>query len=158
MKDLILIQMHNRKLLFLLLSAVILALEGVSLGWSAYPDGQNLLAEHIFQTTFALYVSVLVVRSVGQCTTDLHSESMIHITVLTFFSSVLHLGAAILPSSCSISARILQAFPPSLAYWYSMTVLYTLTFAIYSTITCGPPSHFSPSLIYFQKSIDNVTI
>ncbi|KAG2739125.1 hypothetical protein P692DRAFT_201873433 [Suillus brevipes Sb2] len=75
------------------------------------------------------------VPSVGQCTTDLHSESMIHITVLTFFSSVLHLGAAILPSSYSISARNLQAFPPSLAFWHSMTVSYTLTFAIFATTT-----------------------
>lgn len=150
-------KMRNRKLLLVLLSATILGLEGVSLGWSAYPDGQNILAEHIFRTTFALYVSVLVVRSVGQCTTDLHSESMIHITVLTFFSSVFHLGAAILPSSDSISARNLQAFPPTLAFWYSITILYTLTFAIIATTPCGPPLHFSPSLIYSQKTIDNAT-
>jgi hypothetical protein len=159
LKSLISVQMRNRKLLLVLLSATILALEGISLGWSAYPDGQNMLAEHIFRTTFGLYVSILVVRSVGQCTTDLHSESVIHITALTFFSSVLHLGAAILPSSDSdsISARNLQAFPPSLAFWYSMTILYTLTFAIIATTPCGPPLHFSPSLIYFKKTVDGTT-
>ncbi|KAG2343136.1 multidrug resistance-associated ABC transporter [Suillus weaverae] len=150
-------KMRNRKLLLVLLSAVILALEGVSLGWSAYPDGQNMLAEHIFRTTFGLYVGVLVLLSVGQCTTDRHSESVIHITALTFFSSVLHFCAAILPSSDSISARNLQAFPPSLAFWYSMTALYTLTFAIIATTPRGPPLHFSPSLIYSKKTIDDTT-
>ncbi|KAG2142476.1 multidrug resistance-associated ABC transporter [Suillus clintonianus] len=150
-------KMRNRKLLLVFLSAVILVLEGISLGWSAYPDGQNMLTEHIFRTTFALYVGVLAVRSVGQSTTDNHSESMIHITALTFFSSVLHFAAAILPSSDSILTRNLQAFPSSLAFWYSMTVLYTLAFAIVATAPRGPPLHFSPSLIYSQKTIHDTT-
>ncbi|KAG1745260.1 P-loop containing nucleoside triphosphate hydrolase protein [Suillus lakei] len=150
-------KMRNRKLILVFLSAAILALEGISLGWSAYPDGQNMLAEHILRTTFALYVGVLVVRSVGQCNTDHHSESVIHITALTFFSSVLHFGTAILPSSDSISARDLQAFPPLLAFWYSMTALYTLTFAIIATTPRGPPLHFYPSFIYSKKTIDDTT-
>ncbi|KAG0704981.1 multidrug resistance-associated ABC transporter [Suillus ampliporus] len=151
-------KMRNRKLLLVFLSAAILALEGISLGWSAYTlDGQNMLAEHICRTTFALYVGVLVVRSLSQCTTDHHSESVIHITALTFFSSVLHFSAAILPSSNSISALNLQAFPPLLAFWYSMTALYTLAFAIIATTPRGPPLHFSPSLIYSQKTIDDTT-
>lgn len=150
-------KMRNRKLLLVLLSAAILVLEGVSLGWSAYPDARNVLAEHIFRTTFGLYVGLLVLRSVGQSTTDRHSESVIHITVLTFFSSVLHFGVAILPSSDSISSHNLQAFPPSLAFWYSMTALYTLTFAIIATTPCGPPLHFFPSLIYAKKTIDDTT-
>lgn len=150
-------KMRNRKLLLVLFSAVILALEGVSLGWSVYLDGQDMLAEHIFRTTFALYVGVLVVRSVSQCTTDRHSESVIHITALTFLSSFLHFTAAILPSSDSISAHDLQAFPPLLAFWYGMTALYTLTFAIIATTPRGPPLHYSPSLIYSKKTIDVTT-
>ncbi|KAG1862050.1 multidrug resistance-associated ABC transporter [Suillus subalutaceus] len=81
------LKMRNRKSLLVLLSALILVLEGVSLGWSAYPDDQNTLPEHIFRTMFGLYVGVLVIRSV---TPDRHSESVIHITALTFLSSVLH--------------------------------------------------------------------
>ncbi|KAG2156756.1 multidrug resistance-associated ABC transporter [Suillus bovinus] len=150
-------KMRNRKLLLVLLSAAILALEGVSLGLSAYPDGQNVLAEHIFRTTFALYVGLLILRSVGQYTTNRHSESVIHITALTFFSSVLHFGVAIFPSSDSTSARDPQAFPPSPTFWYSITALYTLTFAIIATTPRGPPLHFSPSLIYSRKTIDDTT-
>ncbi|KAG2036744.1 multidrug resistance-associated ABC transporter [Suillus americanus] len=148
------LKMRNRKSLLVLLSAVILVLEGVSLGWSAYPDAQNTLAEHIFRTTFGLYLCVLVIRSV---TPDRHSESVIHITALTFLSSVLHFVAAILPSSDSISSHNQQAFPLLLAFWYSKTALYILTFAIIATTPRGPPLHLSPSLIYSKKTIDDTT-
>jgi hypothetical protein len=149
--------MHNRKLLLVLLSAAILAFEGISLGWSAYTEGQNMLAEHLFRTTFALYIGVLVVRSVGQCTIHRHSESVIHITALTFFSSVLHVVVAILPSFDSISARNIQVLPPLLAFWYAVTALYISTFTIIATTPRGPPLHYSPSFIYSQKTIDDTT-
>ncbi|OAX34300.1 multidrug resistance-associated ABC transporter [Rhizopogon vinicolor AM-OR11-026] len=150
-------KMRNRKLLLVLLSATILAFEGSSLGWSAYADGQNMLAEHLFRTAFALYIGILLVRSVGQCTIDHHSESAIHITALTFFSCVLHFVVAILPSSDSISAHSMRELPPVLAFWYAVTVLYILTFVIIATTPRGPPLHFSPSLIYSQKTIDDTT-
>src|SRR6267154_4648062 len=54
-----LVQMRHRKLLLVLLSAVILALEGISLGWSAYTNSDgHMLAEHVLRTEFALYVGV----------------------------------------------------------------------------------------------------
>ncbi|OJA09234.1 hypothetical protein AZE42_11223 [Rhizopogon vesiculosus] len=150
-------KMRNRKLLLVLLSATILAFEGSYLGWSAYTNGQNMLAEHVFRTVFALYIGILLVRSVGQCTIDHHSESAIHITALTFFSCVLHFVVAILPSSDSISAHSMRELPPVLAFWYAVTVLYILTFVIIGTTPRGPPLHFSPSLIYSQKTIDDTT-
>jgi hypothetical protein len=134
--------MRNRKLLLAFLFATILAFEGISLGWSAYTDGENTLIEHAFRTTFALYIGVLVVRSVGQCTIHHHSESVIHITALTFFSSVLHFAVAILPSSDSISAHSIHELPPLLALWYAVTVSYILTFAIIATTPRGPPLHY----------------
>ncbi|OAX31449.1 hypothetical protein K503DRAFT_860742, partial [Rhizopogon vinicolor AM-OR11-026] len=150
-------KMRNRKLLLVLLSAAILAFEGISLGWSAYTDGQGILAEHIFRTVFALYIGILVVRSISQCTVHRHSESVIHITALTFFSSVLHFVVGILPSSDSISANSIRELPPVLAFWYAETVLYILTFVVIATTPRGPPLHFSPSLIYPQKTIDDTT-
>ena len=149
--------MRNRKLLLAFLSATILAFEGISLGWSAYADGENTLVEHALRTTFALYISTLVVRSIGQCTIHRHSESVIHITTLTFFSSVLHFVTAILPSSDFISAHSIQELPQLLALWYAVTVAYILTFAIIATTPRGPPLHYSPSFIYSQKTIDDTT-
>ena len=152
-----LVQMRNRKLLLVFLSATTLAFEGFSLGWSAYTDGENTLIEHAFRTTFALYIGVLVVRSVDQCTAHRHSESVIHITALTFFSSVLHFAVAILPSPDAISVYSIQELPPLLALWYAVTVSYILTFAIIATTPRGPPLHYSPSFIYSQKTIDDTT-
>ena len=149
--------MRNRKLLLVLLSASILAIEGVSLGWFAHADGQTMLAEHVLRTVFSFYIGVLVVRSVGQCTVHRHSESVIHITILTLFSSALHFAAAILPSSDSISMHTIQELSPLLAFWYSVTTLYILAFAIIATTPLGPPLHYSPSFIYSQKTIDDTT-
>jgi len=139
------------------LLAAILVLQSISLGWtfSAGEGDSNLIdALHV---AYAFYLTALAVRSVYQNAIDPHSESIIHLAVLTFVPTTLLFAVAILPTSRPISLSILQSFPPLLGIWYTVAVLYFIVTVIVFTIPMGPTLHYPFETIYSGKIIQGAT-
>ena len=71
----------------------------VSLGWSIANNDHVDMKIYSLRLFFALYVFVISARSVHQVTTDDHSDSILHLTVLLTVAFSLLGSAAILPDS-----------------------------------------------------------
>lgn len=140
-----------------MLLAAILVLQSVSLGWtfSTGEGDSNLI--HSLHTAYAFYLTALAVRSVYQNAIDPHSESIIHLAVLTFVPTTLLFAVAILPTSRPISQSMLQSFPPLLGIWYTVAVLYFVVTVVVFTIPMGPALHYPFETIYSGGIIQGAT-
>ncbi|KAH7925973.1 P-loop containing nucleoside triphosphate hydrolase protein [Leucogyrophana mollusca] len=150
-------KMRLWKLVLAVVFSTILVLEAVCLGWSATEQERSLLIEHALRTASALYLAALSIRSINQCDAAAHAKSVIHLAILAIISTLLLFTTAILPSPESIPSATRQAFPALLPLWYCILALYVVAMIISSVLPQGPPLHFNPSLIYFQKTIDDTT-
>src|ERR1700691_1644511 len=77
--------------------ALALAIETVSLGFSVSTTDPSAITTYALRLIFAIYTLILAVRSINQDTIEPHSESLWHLSCLTFMASALLFGTVILP-------------------------------------------------------------
>ncbi|KAF9225872.1 multidrug resistance-associated ABC transporter [Gyrodon lividus] len=144
------------KLLVSALLAAILVLQSIGMGWTFSAGGgdSKLYALHV---AYAFYLTALAVRSVYQNAIGPHSESMIHLAILSALPTILLLTTAILPSSEPASLSLLQNLPALLGLWYAVLVLYFVATVVVFTTPMGPPMYFPPENIYSEKTIKATT-
>ncbi|KAI0631359.1 ABC transporter type 1, transmembrane domain-containing protein [Trametes polyzona] len=149
-------KMRLRKLAVTAILAIILAIQAVSLGWSIAEDDRTNIAVYSLHVAFALYTLVLAARAINQ-TYSQHSSSIIHLSALTFFATVLLTITALLPSQPLPVVSVFQSSVTPLALWYTVYALYAICMAIIVTTPRGPPLHFPSSKIYSDKTLMQVT-
>lgn len=131
------------------------AIQAVCIGWAAITIDSPNLAAPIMNILFALYVLVLAVRSLNQNNTNGHFESIVHISTLLFFASLLLGAIGIMPSDATVILLEENSIPISL--WYTVLFLYLAAFLVAINVPRGPPLHFSPSNIYLEKTVEAIT-
>lgn len=140
-----------------MLLAAILVLQSISLGWtfSAGEGDSNLT--YVLHVAYGFYLTALAFRAVYQNEIESHSQSMIHLAVLTFVPTTLLFATAILPTSRPISVSMLQSFSVLLGMWYTILVFYFIVTVIVFTIPMGPPLHYPSKTLYSDKIIKTAT-
>ena len=112
---------------------------------------------YALHVAYAFYLAALAVRSVYQNEIEPHSESMIHLAVLTFVPTTLLFAVAILPTSQPTSLSMLQGLSALLGIWYTVLVLYFIVTVIVFTIPMGPSLHYPSETLYSEKTIKTAT-
>jgi hypothetical protein len=143
-----------RKLIVTLFAVVILALQTVSLAWSATDLDKRSVGIFAVHTLVALYTLIMSAISVPQSVVLPHTYSVIHMSIVTFMASFLLGATAILPSTYHITSSLDD---PLQKLWYTVLGLYLLSFMIVSTTPLGPALHFPVSQIYDEKTVSQVT-
>ncbi|KAF8802271.1 multidrug resistance-associated ABC transporter [Phlegmacium glaucopus] len=153
------IKVRWRKALLSLFLAFAVVISTVSLGWSIANNDHIDTTIFSLHLSFALYVFLISARSVLQVSTDDHSNSIIHLTVLLTVAFSLLGSVAILPNSpLPVTTSIDDDDEPVLlGLWYALLGVYAVgCFIAYST-PLGPPLHFPPSDIYSEKTVKTIT-
>jgi len=137
--------------------AAILIINAISLGWIlANSELANVLisATHV---GFSIYLVILVVRSVNLDTTHAHSNYVLHLATLSTFAAALLGTTAILPDTSPITSVFTKDVPALRALGYARLALYILVASIALTTRLGPPLHYRPEDIYFEKTVSLIT-
>ena len=137
--------------------AAILITNAISLGWTlANIETADVVipATHV---SFSIYLVVLAVRSVNLDTTHAHSNYILHLAALSTFAAVLLGTIAILPDTPPITSLFTNDVPALRALGYARLVLYILAASIALTTQLGPPLHYRPEDIYFEKTVSSIT-
>lgn len=143
--------MHLRKLTLTTLLALTLAVQTAALGWNIASDASlTNIVTRALHVTFALYVLIVSVYSVGFSDVYSHWRATIHLSALTTLAFGVLGTAAILPTD--ESARTVLA-----ALWYTALALYFVTAVITLRTKRGPKLHFPAELIYSAKVIAATT-
>ena len=155
------LQVRVWKAVLALILALTVAVETVSLGFSATIEDPKIVPTYVLRLTFAIYVLVLAVRSINQDTITSHSVSLWHISILTFLSDVVNFGTIILPPTpapvggASVAIEDTSTVLRSLGW--TAIALYCAAIIISSTLPQGPPLRFEPERMYSQKTIASAT-
>ncbi|KAH9478408.1 ABC transporter 7 [Psilocybe cubensis] len=151
-------RMRLRKAILSLFLAFALALSTVSLGWSIASNNVNDTAIYSLHVCFDLFTFLVAARSIAQSTTEYHSESIIHLTVLLTIAFSLLGVAAILPDTPSPVAAVIRDENRVILYlWYALVAIYGVACGICYTTPLGPPLHYPPSDIYSEKTVQSIT-
>ena len=141
-----------------MLLLAILAVETVSLAWSAVEGDRAGVALYSIRVALALYLSLVSAFSVKKEYSP-HWRSVVHISALTFLASLLLGTLAILPSRpMPVSSTTIE--PSSVVpngLFYAVTLLYIVACAVAVTIPRAPPLHFPSERIYSEKTLMAVT-
>jgi hypothetical protein len=148
-------QIRWTKLVIVLDFIIIFALNSVRLGWTAITASSTGIATSSLSLLFVLYVLIMAVRSVGQDSSNGHFVTVVHLGTLVFLASTLLGTIGILPSDEQIVSLEQDLMPKRL--WYTVLVLYSIALIIIINIPRGPPLHFPPKQIYFEKDASAVT-
>jgi hypothetical protein len=149
--------MRWRKALLSLSLAFAVVTSTVSLGWSIAINDHVDIKIYSFHLLFALYVFVISARSVLQFTTNDHSNSIVHLTVLLTVAVSLLGSVAILPDSSPPVAASIDDNPVLLGLWYSLLGIYSVGCILAYSTPLGPPLHYPPSDIYSEKIVKSIT-
>ncbi|KAI0761279.1 multidrug resistance-associated ABC transporter [Trametes elegans] len=149
-------KMRLRKLVISTALAAVLAIQTVCLGWSIAEDDRQNIAVYSLHIVFALYTLVVAVRGLNK-TDSPHEHTVVHLSGLTFFATVLLTATAILPSELIPVISVFRSSAAPLALWYSVYALYALSMAIAVTTPRGPPLHYPPENIYSDKTVKQIT-
>ncbi|KAG7095389.1 hypothetical protein E1B28_006144 [Marasmius oreades] len=117
------------------------------------------LVAHSLNVYFAIYLLALCLQSIYRCTVERHSESVLHITVLTTIPALLLTTLSLLPET-PLSQVNLQRVSPIGDHdnlWYIMVVLYLSACILAFTTPQGPPLYYPPSAIYLPKAVESIT-
>ncbi|KAF8154768.1 multidrug resistance-associated ABC transporter [Crassisporium funariophilum] len=150
-------QMRWRKAFVALLLAFAVVISTVSLGYSAANDEHQDTAIYTLHLCFALYVFLVAARSVGQDTTEEHTESILHLTVLMSVAFGFLISTAILPNNPPPVAASIDDEPVLLGMWYALVGIYSVACIACYTTPLGPALHYPPSDIYSEKTVQSIT-
>ena len=148
--------MRWRKALLSLFLAFAVVVSTVSLGWSIANSDHDDVKIYSLHLIFAVYVFVISARSVLQVTTNDHSFSILHLTSLLTFAFLLLGSATISPGLPPVAVSI-DDESVLLGLWYTLLGIYTVGCILAYTTPLGPPLHFPPSDIYFEKTVKSIT-
>jgi hypothetical protein len=145
--------MKRRKIAISLLLTGGLVLNSIYLGWAVANKETTNIAVPVLQFVFSLYLVVLAVRSVNSDTTEGHSAHVLHLTTLSAWATALLGFIVILPETPSITAFTDDApFSAFRVPEHARLVVYALVCLIAITTPLGPPLHYHPGDIYFEKT------
>jgi hypothetical protein len=147
--------MRLRKILLTFILAVIVALQTVSLSWTALEGDQSNITLYALHLAFSLYLLVIAAVSVKR-EYSVHEHLIIHLSALTCLASALLGVIAILPSS-RFPTGIASANLLPKGLFYATTTLYFCAVVLAATTPCGPPFHFPPEQIYSDKTLMAIT-
>ena len=148
--------MRWRKTLLSLLLAFAVVISAVLLGWSVANNDHDDIKIYSLHLLFALYVFVVSARSVLQVTTVDHSDSTLHLTALLTVAFLLLGLAAVLPDLHPV-AEAIDDESILLGLWYALLGIYTVGCILAFSTPLGPPLHYPPSDIYFERTIKSIT-
>ncbi|KAL1948837.1 hypothetical protein VTO73DRAFT_10643 [Trametes versicolor] len=149
-------KMRLWKLGMSVLLGAILAIQAIGLGWSIAEDDRQNIAVYALQIAYALYTFILAVCATNQ-TCSKHSHSIIHLSALTFFATMLLGITSILPATPLPVVSVAAESTTLRALWYAVSALYAVCMAIAVTTPRGPPLHFPSSNIYSDKTLMQIT-
>lgn len=147
--------MRLRKLGLAAAFALIVVLQSISLGWVVLEDDNTNLPVQILSVFFSLYLFLFSARAVNQ-EYSAHTNSIIHLSCLTLFTSALLGTTAILPGNNVSSLVNLSATVPDVI-WNSVLTLHLLSCLNAITTPTGPALHFPSDRIYSQKTLMKLT-
>src|ERR1700722_3981790 len=119
-------QMRIRKLLLILMLATILTIETISLSFTLVAASATDMAIGIPRALFYSYILALSTFSASQVTVAGHTQTILHLGVLTFFSSLLEFFSGILPET---PPPVVQIFADTPILW-----IFSLTLNMFSTV------------------------
>lgn len=135
---------------------VTLALETVALGWSIALNAQQAIVILILRVFVAVYVVSLATRAIQFDTAPAHSDSMIHLSALTFIAfAPLAISAIVPDDSIKIYADFGDRTIDGLNY--AVAAFYGLSCALAITTPLGPALHYPKELIYSEKVVAAIT-
>ncbi|OJT05133.1 ABC transporter ATP-binding protein/permease VMR1, partial [Trametes pubescens] len=149
-------KMRLWKLGMSVLLGAVLAIQAVGLGWSIAANDRQNITVYALQIAYALYTLILAVRAVNQ-TYSKHAHSIIHLSALNFFATVLLGVTAILPAKPLPVVSVFTESTAPWALWYAVSALYAVCTAIAATTPRGPPLHFPTSKLYSDKTLMQIT-
>lgn len=129
-----------------------MVINAVLLGWSIVHDEATQIETYALHINFSLYTIGLAFRSINQNAQSFHSESLLHLAILTTLASLLLSSIAILPDSPPITASVDTV--PAISYlWHTRLVLYMITCVMTITTRQGPPLRYPLNRIYAEKTV-----
>jgi hypothetical protein len=126
----------------------------VSLGFSASTGDPSAITTYVLRLFFGTYTLILATRSINQDNIEQHSESLWHLSSLTFLASALLFAIAILPA---FADALYKTSAPLKSLGWTVLALQFVSFVIVSTIPQGPSLRFDPERIYSGKTIASTT-
>jgi hypothetical protein len=132
------------------------ALNTGAIGFALASGNREDLLVGILQLLFALYLLAISASLLVQDDAERHSQSIVHITFLSFPAALLLVSAAILPKAAapgviSDEQRALHGL------WYALALMYATTCVVGITTRRGPPLHFPLDQIYSEKTAASIT-
>ncbi|KAF8888549.1 multidrug resistance-associated ABC transporter [Infundibulicybe gibba] len=151
-------RMRWRKLFIALLLSAIVSINAILLGLGLVANGTvSELLTYGMHTGVSMYLLVLAVRSIPQEEIEKHSESVLHLAVLSTSAAFLLGSAAILPDTPSPIVASTESSSPSYVLWLTNLALYTIICLVTMTTARGPPLWYPPERIYSEKTISATT-
>ncbi|KAI0066796.1 multidrug resistance-associated ABC transporter [Artomyces pyxidatus] len=139
-----------------LLFSIILAVQATSLTYAIYLSLTSSITVYVLHLVFAAYLICISVRSLTRDASSSHTETMVHISALTFLAFATLGTTALIPeNSISMSE---EAAPQVLnVLWYVAFALYTCACLLAITTPLGPALHYPTSRIYSEKTVAAIT-
>ncbi|KAI0683866.1 ATP-binding cassette transporter [Cytidiella melzeri] len=149
-------RMRVRKILLTFILAIIVALQTVSLSWSAAEGHRLGVAIYSIHSAFALYLLVTAAVSINH-EYSVHQHLIIHLSALTCVAFSLLGIMSILPSGRSPIGTFAEDGQLPKGLLYATTALYFCAVGLAATTPCGPPLHYPSGQIYSDKTLMAVT-
>ncbi|KAH8996013.1 ATP-binding cassette transporter [Lactarius akahatsu] len=139
--------------------AVIVTLQTVSLGYSISFSSSAIIATHLLHVSFSVYLSILSAQSIGKSTIHSHTRRTIHLSALSAFAFVLLGFTALLPRNRVSTSILADGSQPRFMQivWYLVLGLYASSTFLAVTTPLGPALHFPVSRIYSEKTVAAIT-
>ncbi|KAK7042717.1 ATP-dependent bile acid permease [Favolaschia claudopus] len=142
-------QMRRRKIILSAVAFLLVLLHAFRLAFELGFGAEHTFV-HAWSLSFSLYLFLIATLSIQRQSVTLHTESVWHLTTLSFVASLLSGISLVLPAS-SDTQEVRSLFP--------ITALFLLfaTFLVAMNTPCGPDLHFPPSAIYSGKIVEDIT-
>ncbi|KAF8888648.1 hypothetical protein BD779DRAFT_455287 [Infundibulicybe gibba] len=151
-------QMRWRKLFIGLLLFATVSINTILFGLSLAVGGTLCdLSIYGIHTGVSIYFLVLAIRSIPQKEIGKHSESVLHLAVLSTSAAFLLGSAAILPDTPPPIVASTEPSSPIYALWLARLILYMAVCSVTMTTARGPPLWFPPERIYSEKTMSTAT-
>lgn len=148
--------MRWRKLTVSVILTAVVVIDAISLGWSIANNEFAGITIYAISIVFSIYLLGIAYRSVNQMTVELHSESVLHLTVLSTLAVTFLGSTAILPVTPPTTSS-LETVPALRIIWHAKLALYMFVCLISFTTAQGPRLCYPTKRIYSEKTIQATT-
>ncbi|KAJ7240591.1 multidrug resistance-associated ABC transporter [Mycena rebaudengoi] len=144
-------KIRRRKVFICILLAAITAVQTTSLVLSV-ASAEKVVATLALHLCYVIYLFGIAAFAVNRNDVERHSESIWHLSALTFLPALCMTFTAILPSGPVVASNEI-----TLELWYSVLAMYSCCSMISWTTALGPALHYPPSAIYSAKTVSAAT-